>query len=46
MDNNLNVVPDIAEDWTISNDKKYTVLKLKIIFIFMNQSFLKMVNPG
>ena len=44
MDNNLNVLPDIAEIGQSVQIKKHTVLKLKMVYIFMNQSFLKMVN--
>ena len=29
MDKNLNILPDIAEDWTISNDKKVYSFKIK-----------------
>ena len=29
MDKNLNILPDIAEDWTISSDKKVYSFKIK-----------------
>ena len=41
MDENLNVVPDLAEYWKLVMIKKNIVLKSEMIYIFMNLNFLK-----
>jgi len=41
MDNNLNVVPDIAETWTVSADKKTYTFKLKNGIYFHESEFFE-----
>ena len=41
MDKNLNILPDIAEDWTISNDKKVYSFKIKDDIYFHESTYFK-----
>ena len=41
MDKNLNILPDIAEDWTISNDKKVYSFKIKDNIYFHESTYFK-----
>ena len=41
MDENLNVVPDLAEYWTVSNDKKEYTFKIRDDVYFHESNFFK-----
>ena len=45
LDDSLNIKPDLAKSWKISNDGiKYSFL-IKKIFFFINQKFLELIRP-
>ena len=41
MDENLNVVPDLAEYWTVSDDKKVYSFKIRDDIFFHESEFFK-----